>query len=107
MPIDRLILLARGSFWKSSFNDRIGSPANGSMCSNMAMGAFGGTAFDYRAPAPGQPSQSIQRPWACDVAASCHATPPWPSGRATVHDVALASLSALDSGLAGHQARDS
>src|SRR6266571_2422665 len=37
MPIDRLILCGRGSFWKSSFRLRIGSPANGGMCSNMVV----------------------------------------------------------------------
>src|ERR1700741_4946798 len=43
MPIDRLILFGRGSFWKSSFRLRIGSPANGGVCSNMmtAGGRFG------------------------------------------------------------------
>src|SRR5450432_3594289 len=35
MPIDRLILCGRGSFWKSSLRLRIGSPPNGSTCSNM------------------------------------------------------------------------
>src|ERR687889_576608 len=36
MPMLRLILPGRGSFWKSSFRLRIGSPANGSTCWNMA-----------------------------------------------------------------------
>src|SRR3954451_4700057 len=36
MPIDRLILPGGGSFWKSSFRLRIGSPPNGSTCSNIA-----------------------------------------------------------------------
>src|SRR5436190_11064953 len=35
MPIERLILPGRGSFWKSSFRLRIGSPPNGSTCSNI------------------------------------------------------------------------
>src|SRR5436189_1899517 len=42
MPIDRLILPGRGSFWKSSFRLRIGSPPNGSTCSNMAARRSGG-----------------------------------------------------------------
>src|ERR1035438_3797268 len=37
MPIDRLILPGRGSFWKSSFRLRIGSPPNGSTCSNIVV----------------------------------------------------------------------
>src|SRR3954469_12855836 len=37
MPIDRLILPDRGSFWKSSLRLRIGSPPNGSTCSNIAV----------------------------------------------------------------------
>src|SRR4051794_29591021 len=35
MPMLRLILPGRGSFWKSSLRLRIGSPANGGTCSNM------------------------------------------------------------------------
>src|SRR4051812_41401102 len=42
MPIDRLILCGLGSFWKSSLRLRIGSPANGSTCSNMAGKFLGG-----------------------------------------------------------------
>src|SRR3954470_531807 len=42
MPIDRLILPGRGSFWKSSFRLRIGSPPNGSTCSNIAVRSSGG-----------------------------------------------------------------
>src|ERR1017187_4467316 len=37
MPIERLILPGRGSFWKSSLRLRIGSPPNGSTCSNMVV----------------------------------------------------------------------
>src|SRR5947208_192850 len=35
MPMLRLIFPARGSRWKSSFRLRMGSPPNGSTCSNM------------------------------------------------------------------------
>src|ERR1035438_3548312 len=37
MPIERLILPGRGSFWKSSLRLRIGSPPNGSTCSNVVL----------------------------------------------------------------------
>src|SRR6059058_1393456 len=37
MPMLRLILPGRGSFWKSSLRLRIGSPANGSTCWNMML----------------------------------------------------------------------
>src|SRR6188768_4074957 len=50
MPIERLILPGRGSFWKSSFRLRIGSPPNGSTCSNMvARGSGGERRFDVAA----------------------------------------------------------
>src|SRR6476660_8711896 len=39
MPIERLILPGRGSFWKSSLRLRIGSPPNGSTCANIVMGS--------------------------------------------------------------------
>src|SRR5687768_1325460 len=42
MPMLRLILPGRGSFWKSSLRLRIGSPANGSTCWNMASSGSGG-----------------------------------------------------------------
>src|SRR5690349_11636647 len=41
MPIDRLILPGRGSFWKSSLRLRIGSPPNGSTCANIVMATAG------------------------------------------------------------------
>src|ERR1017187_389686 len=40
MPIERLILACRGSFWKSSLRLRIGSPPKGSTCSNMGVSSI-------------------------------------------------------------------
>src|SRR5215472_11332566 len=46
MPIERLILPGRGSFWKSSLRLRIGSPPNGSTCANIVMASRGQCRLD-------------------------------------------------------------